>query len=226
MTPIICGSPYYKIESFILVILALSLLTILIAHYSEKFLLKKFFHRLKQLLNKGDETDVESLKEKTIPRKDNSGFMERFLSRENYRFYPYLKEELFVLMGKASKTSDKYTLASAFQSFSEGIKRKLSVRSDKIKFIILFSLPAVLIAVVDSLNSITATGIYEKDEATFFKIAFLTMAEAIAYIGTLLVIIFFFALIVHFSIKKKFNLIMDETDDIISTVCRNKTGEK
>ncbi|MCP5046764.1 MAG: hypothetical protein GY940_06305 [bacterium] len=221
------NSPYgYKIALFILTILVLRLLIILIAHYSERYLIKKFLHRLKQLLKNGDDTDASSLKEKIIPRKDNSNFIERDLSRYKYRFYAYLKEELFALIDKASKRSDKYSRAPDIKFFSEGIKRKLSARSNKIKFTVLFSLPAALIAFLDQLELFVDPNRSMKDTVYFFQLAFSTLGEVILIAGTFLLIIFFLSVIGHFSIKKKFNLIADETEEIINTVCKWKANEK
>ncbi len=219
-------SPGYKIAFLILSILAFKILIILIAHYSERFLIKKFLHRLKQLLKKGDETDVESLKEKTIPREDNSGFIERLFYNQDYRFYLYLKEEFIALIGKASNESDKYSPSLDFQFFSARIKRKLSAKLDKIKFGVHFSLAAVLLSFIAAVNAIMLAGLSDDRVVFFLRLAFIQIAEVLASTGTILVIVLFLSLIGHFSIKKKFNLIMDETSDLIDMVCKNKTKEK
>ena len=216
----------YKIAFLILSILAFKILIILIAHYSERYIIKKFLHRLKQLLKKGDETEVESLKEKTIPREDNSGFIERLFYNQDYRFYPYLKEEFIALIGKASNESDKYSPAPAFQFFSERIKQKLSAKLDKVKFGVHFSLAAVLLSFIAGINAIILAGLSDDRVAFFLRLAFIHISEVLFSTGTLLIIVLFFSTIGHFSIRKESDLIIDETKDIIEMVCKIKTKEK
>ncbi|MCP5046763.1 MAG: hypothetical protein GY940_06300 [bacterium] len=161
-----------------------------------------------------------------IPQKDNSSSIERVLSFHSYRIYPYLKEELFALIGKAGNVSDKYSMAPDFQSFSEGIERKLSVRSNKIKFSVFFLLSGALILFFDQLKPIVDSGIAGKYTISFFQFIFLDLGEVIVGTGAFLVIIFFLSLIGHFSIKKESNLIIDETENIISTVYKIKAKEE
>ena len=218
--------PFLKAATIILFVLVFRMIYILVLHFVEGFLIKKYIDGIKTVIHNGNDSSRIQTIQKQAEQTPSPGFLEKIQRKQKLDIYSYFKSEITGLLIIADNVNDEYSMSSDFQLFYERLKKRYSVKLDKIKSIISFSLLTELFAIVIGLNRICQSEPFAGSDGITFRMAFLMMNEIVFATGIVLIVLLFLSWLGYFSIKKRCNLMLDEADNLVASIFKLKESKK
>jgi len=234
-----CSPHYVKLATFILFIFGLKLLGVAISLFAEYFLSKRFFAKNKPFfLLPEPNKNLSEFKEKQpgegsfvffkritlgFLEKITFGFLEIILLKKECVSFSFFKKEFARLVQFAEKNRNIYEILGMRSLFFSSVKENIFKRMTTIFTAIGISILALFYVIIMGINS-TAQGIEYSSEIKNRFLVFV-LEETLFIPGIFLIIILLLCLFVYRSIKKKYYLIVDETNKWVDQLNPEKCSE-